>query len=113
MPVLSLRIDFGPKKRIGPGKIRLLEHIGTSGSISAAARAMDMSYKHAWDLIEEMNRLFGRPLVHTQTGGREGGGARLTAVGRTVVARFRTIERTAAKAAHSELEALEAEISPT
>jgi molybdate transport system regulatory protein len=113
MPALSLRIDFSPRERIGPGKIRLLEHIGTSGSISAAARAMDMSYKHAWDLIEEMNRLFGKPLVHTQTGGREGGGARLTAVGRTVVARFRAIERTAAKAVRSELEALEAEISPT
>jgi molybdate transport system regulatory protein len=111
MPSLSLRIDFGHAGRIGPGKIALLERIAAMGSISAAARAMDMSYKHAWDLIEEMNRLFGRPLVSTQTGGKEGGGARLTPVGQGVVDRFRAIERAAAMAAKTQLEALEAEIT--
>jgi molybdate transport system regulatory protein len=111
MPSLSLRIDFGPEGRIGPGKIHLLERIAAFGSISAAARAMDMSYKHAWDLVEEMNQLFGKPLVSTQTGGRDGGGAQLTAAGRAVVTRFRAIERAAAAAARSQLEALQAEIS--
>ena len=111
MPSLSLRIDFDAAGRIGPGKVRLLEQIAASGSISAAARAMDMSYKHAWDLIEEMNRLFGKPLVATQTGGRDGGGARLTPVGLAVVSRFRAIERAAATAARTQLEALQAEIS--
>jgi len=110
MPSLSLRIDFKPGGRIGPGKIHLLEQIAAHGSISAAARAMDMSYKHAWDLVEEMNQLFGKPLLATQTGGKDGGGARLTPVGLAVVTRFRAIERAAATAARAQLDALQAEI---
>ncbi|MGY3331690.1 hypothetical protein ACVILI_004707 [Mesorhizobium sp. USDA 4775] len=58
MPSLSLRINLDPDGRIGPGKIELLEQIATFGSISAAARGMEMSYKHAWDLVEDMNRVF-------------------------------------------------------
>ena len=72
---------------------------------------MDMSYKRAWDLVEETNQLFGRPLVATQTGGRDGGGARLTPLGLAVVTRFRAIERAAAAAAKAQLDALQAEIS--
>ena len=75
MPSLSLRINLDPDGRIGPGKIELLEQIAAFGSISAAARKMEMSYKHAWDLVEELNRIFGKPLVSAQTGGRKGGGA--------------------------------------
>ena len=71
MPSLSLRINLDPDGRIGPGKIELLEQIAAFGSISAAARNMDMSYKRAWDLVEEMNRLFGKPVVSAQTGGRK------------------------------------------
>ena len=56
MPSLSLRINLDPDGRIGPGKIELLEQIAAFGSISAGAAQMDMSYKHAWDLVEEMNR---------------------------------------------------------
>ena len=78
MPSLSLRINLDPEGRIGPGKIELLEQVASFGSISAAARSMEMSYKHAWDLIEEMNQLFGKPLVAAQTGGKHGGGATLT-----------------------------------
>lgn len=111
MPSLSLRIDFDPEGRLGPGKVTLLEKIAESGSISAAARAMNMSYKHAWDLIEEMNVLFGKPLVSTQTGGKDGGGAQLTAMGQAVVTRFRAIEHAAARAARAQMEALQAEIS--
>ena len=111
MPSLSLRIDFDPQGRLGPGKVTLLEKIAESGSISAGARAMNMSYKHAWDLIEEMNVLFGRPLVSTQTGGKDGGGACLTPMGQAVVTRFRAIEHAAAKAARAQMEALQAEIS--
>jgi molybdate transport system regulatory protein len=111
MPSLSLRIDFDPDGRLGPGKVMLLERIADSGSISAAARSMNMSYKHAWDLIEEMNVLFGKPLVSTQTGGKDGGGARLTAMGEAVVTRFRAIESAAIKAARAQMEALQAEIA--
>lgn len=111
MPSLSLRINLDPDGRIGPGKIDLLEQIAAFGSISAAARKMDMSYKHAWDLVEEMNRLFGKPLVSAQTGGKRGGGASLTEAGLAVVSRFRAIERAAHAAAETHLVALQAEIA--
>ena len=110
MPSLSLRINLDPEGRIGPGKIALLEEISSSGSISAAARAMDMSYKRAWDLVDELNRLFGKPLVAARTGGKSGGGAALTPLGLSVVTRFRTIEHAAVAAAAQQLAALQAEI---
>lgn len=110
MPSLTLRINLDPDGRIGPGKIELLEHIASFGSISAASRAMKMSYKHAWDLVEDMNRVFGKPLVSAQTGGKRGGGAQLTSVGLAVVSRYRAIERAAAVAAEDHMMALQAEI---
>lgn len=110
MPSLTLRINLDPEGRIGPGKIELLEQIASFGSISAAARVMNMSYKRAWDLVEEMNKLFGKPLVSARTGGKHGGGAQLTAVGLSVVTRFRAIERAAVAAAAPQMAALQAEI---
>ncbi|MEZ5774621.1 MAG: winged helix-turn-helix domain-containing protein [Hyphomicrobiaceae bacterium] len=110
MPTLSLRIDLDPEGRIGPGKIGLLEAIATHGSISAGARAMGMSYKRAWDLVEALNLLFGRTVVSTHPGGRRGGGAELTALGLALVARYRALERAACLAAAPHLEALQAEI---
>ena len=111
MPSLSLRVNLDPDGRIGPGKIELLEHIASFGSISAAARTMKMSYKHAWDLVEEMNQLFGKPVVSAQTGGKRGGGTQLTTVGLAVVSRYRAIERAAAAAAERHMDALQAEIA--
>ena len=110
MPSLSLRIDLDPDGRVGPGKIALLEQIAARGSISAAARAVGMSYKRAWDLVEECNRIFGKPLVATQAGGRRGGGAELTAVGTALVKRYRAIEEAASEAAARHMQALQAEI---
>lgn len=110
MPSLSLRINLDPGGRIGPGKIALLEQIEAHGSISAGARKMNMSYKRAWDLVEEMNRLFGKRLVATRPGGRHGGGAELTTAGRAVVSRFRAIEDAAAAAASRHMASLQAEI---
>jgi molybdate transport system regulatory protein len=110
MPSLSLRINLDPEGRIGPGKIELLEQVATCGSISAAARGMEMSYKHAWDLIEEMNALFGKPVVAAQTGGKHGGGAQLTPLGQSVVSRYRAIEQAATSAAEGHIKALQAEI---
>ena len=110
MPTLSLRIKFGPKGHIGPGKVELLEQIAAFGSISAGARQMDMSYKRAWDLIEEMNALFGKPVLETQKGGHKGGGAQLTQIGLAVVSRFRAVERAALAAAEPHMTALQAEI---
>ena len=110
LPSLSVRIDLADEGRIGPGKIQLLENIGTCGSISAAGRAMDMSYKRAWDLVDEINRICRQAAVERQTGGKNGGGAVLTPCGTSLVARYRKIERNAANAARKELEALRKDI---
>jgi len=110
LPSLSVRIDLDPEGRIGPGKIRLLENIETCGSISAAGRAMDMSYKRAWNLVDEINRICGRAAVERQAGGKNGGGAVLTPFGVSLIARYRKIERAAADAARKELAALRADI---
>lgn len=99
MARLSIRIDLGPGHRVGPGKVRLLEAIAEHGSISAAGRALGMSYRRAWTLIEALNAGFGRPVVETQAGGRDGGGARLSPLGAGLVADYRAIERAAAQAA--------------
>jgi molybdate transport system regulatory protein len=109
-PLLSVRIDLEPEGRIGPGKIRLLENIEACGSISAAGRAMDMSYKRAWDLVDEINRICGRAAVERRAGGKNGGGAMLTPFGVSLVVRYRKIERTAAGAVRKELAALKADI---
>lgn len=71
---------------------------------------MDMSYKRAWDLVDEINRICRQPAVERQTGGKNGGGASLTEFGATLVARYRKIERSAATAARKELEALRKDI---
>src|SRR4030095_13903968 len=107
LPSLSVRIDLDAEDRIGPGKIRLLENIHTCGSISAAGRAMDMSYKRAWDLVDEINRICRQAAVERQTGGKNGGGAVLTSFGTSLIARYRKIERDAASAARKELVALQ------
>jgi molybdate transport system regulatory protein len=110
LPSLSVRIDLDPEGRIGPGKIQLLENIRANGSISAAGRAMDMSYKRAWDLVDEINRICGHAAVARQTGGKNGGGAVLTPFGLSLVARYRKIERAAASAVRKELMALRTDI---
>ncbi len=99
---LSLRIDL-PQGRIGPGKIALLEAIGREGSISAAGRALGMSYKRAWDLVDATNRLVGTPVVAASPGGHRGGGAALTEAGCALVADYRAIEALAREAAEPRL----------
>lgn len=107
MAKLTLRVDFGPGKAVGPGKIRLLEAIDDRGSISRAGRALGMSYRRAWMLIDNLNRTFRRQVVTARPGGERGGGAHLTPFGRTLVARYRAIERRSQKAAARELAALQ------
>src|SRR5262245_54197802 len=112
MPSLSLRINLDPDGRIGPGKIELLEKIAAFGSISAAARQMDMSYKHAWMLVEELNQVFGKPVLDGQRGGKRGGGATLTETGLEIVTCCGAIVRAAAKPAEPHVVALQAEVEP-
>ncbi len=109
---LSIRIDFPGGRRVGPGKIRLLELIDETGSISAAGRAMAMSYRRAWLLIESLNTSFREPVVDTRSGGRSGGGARLTAFGRDLVLRYRTLERDAARAVDPQVDAIAEALAP-
>jgi len=105
---VKLRLLFPGEHSLGPGKVELLEAVQEHGSISAAARSMAMAYRHAWDLIDDLNQYFGAPVVDTATGGRTGGGARLTPLGLEVVRRFRAMERRARRAVAPELAALEA-----
>jgi molybdate transport system regulatory protein len=111
MADLSIRIDFGPDLRVGPGKIALLEQIASLGSISAGGRAMDMSYRRAWELIEELNTIFGKPVVSSRSGGKKGGGATLTPLGLSLIARYRAMELAAAAATEPHLKALADEIA--
>ncbi len=93
---------------LGPGKADLLEAIARTGSIAAAGRAMGMSYKRAWSLVEEMNAAFRAPLVESARGGPKGGGARLTETGLAVAQHFRRLEARAAEAGAAEVAALQA-----
>jgi molybdate transport system regulatory protein len=96
--VARLRILIGAATSLGPGKADLLEAISQSGSISAAARAMGMSYRRAWMLVDTMNRSFRQDLVVTATGGRGGGGSRVTPFGLDILARYRRTEAKASAA---------------
>jgi molybdate transport system regulatory protein len=83
---------------IGPGKADLVDAIDKTGSISAAARQMGMSYRRAWMLVDDMNRCFIRPIVETSTGGKGGGGAQVTDFGRDIMRRYRAMEAKATAA---------------
>ena len=104
---LRLRIDLTPTSAVGPGKIELLEHIEKTGSISAAGRAMGMSYRRAWLLVDELNRLFRDRVANAGPGGKAGGGARLTPFGRELVRRFRGMEKAARKALDRDITVLQ------
>jgi molybdate transport system regulatory protein len=88
----TLRLDLDDTRHIGHGKIKLIELIAHTGSISAAARAMDMSYRRAWLLINDVNCMFLTPIIETQLGGRGGGHARLTDEGQKLISLYRAIE---------------------
>lgn len=112
-PRLRLRLVFEGGRMLGPGKADLLELIRETGSISAAGRAMGMSYKRAWTLVELLNRMFRAPLVDSVRGGASGGGARLTEAGETVLARYRALERAAARSGEAEIAALKGMLADT
>src|SRR5262245_35175870 len=91
-----IRVLFGSAFAIGPGKADLLEAVEKTGSISAAARSMGMSYRRAWLLIDTMNQCFREPVIDTATGGSGGGGAQITPFGVRVLKIYRKMEAGAA-----------------
>ena len=105
---LTLRVDLGEERAIGPGKIRLLEAIRKTGSITQAGIALGMSYRRAWLLVDDMNNCFREPVISTQAGGTHGGGAALTAFGASLIDQYRAIEVEAHAATSSRLNELEA-----
>ena len=107
MASLIVRVDLGAAGRIGPGKVLLLEMIAEHGSISAAGRAMGLPYRHAWELVEQLNTAFRVPVVARQAGGRHGGGAELTGFGRELLWHLRRVQTAAERAAARHLAAIE------
>jgi molybdate transport system regulatory protein len=107
-PRLTLRVDLGSGRALGPGKIRLLEAIANTGSISQAGRNLGMSYRRAWLLVDDMNNCFRDPVIAAQPGGAHGGGAILTPFGQQLVERYRAIEADALVATRKHLHGLEA-----
>lgn len=97
--------------KLGRGKVALLETIRKHGSISAAAREMGMAYRHAWEMVDDLNRAFREPVVETATGGRAGGGTVVTPLGEELIRRFRAMEAAARSAIADDLRALDARLS--
>jgi len=112
MARLRLILTMNSGARIGPGKAELLESVRTSGSISAAARAMSMDYKRAWLLMDSLNRAFAIPVIERVTGGSGGGGAVLTPFGEDLLVRYRRLDSAAAQIAAADLDAIEQNAAP-
>lgn len=103
-PGLMLRVLAKDHPAMGPGKAQLVELIDATGSISAAAREIGMSYRRAWQLVDALNASFREPVVLTAVGGKRGGGAVVTEFGRALVAQFRAIEDRASAAIAADVE---------
>ncbi|HKX41484.1 MAG TPA: winged helix-turn-helix domain-containing protein [Burkholderiaceae bacterium] len=98
-----MRVTLGDVIAIGPGKVSLLEAIAATGSITAAAKSLDMSYRRAWMLLDELNGSLHEPAVDSAKGGSHGGGSELTATGRRLIELYRAVEAKAARACHGEI----------
>jgi molybdate transport system regulatory protein len=105
-PVVRFRLDFAEHVRLGPGKIRLLEAIRDSGSLSQGARNMGMSYRRAWILVESLKQSFREPVTVANTGGKDGGGMRVTEFGDALIENYRELERDFATLAARRLHAI-------
>jgi molybdate transport system regulatory protein len=110
---LTLRVDLDEDRAVGPGKIRLLEAIRDTGSITKAGLALGMSYRRAWLLVDDLNNCFREPVVAAQVGGSHGGGAALTPFGTRLIDQYRAIEAEAHSAIASRLRELEAACKET
>ena len=113
-PRLKLHVRILAEEQIafGPGKAELLEAIQRTGSISQAAKSMDMSYRRAWQLVDTMNQCFHSHLVETQTGGTHGGGAVVTEFGQMILKKFRAMEQHALQTLESEFQDISRYLKP-
>lgn len=102
-PGLTLRVLAAKQPAMGPGRAALLSHIARTGSITSAAQAMGMSYRRAWQLVEAMNESFNEPVVTTAIGGKRGGGAKVTALGKRLVRLYHEMETKASSAIAADL----------
>jgi molybdate transport system regulatory protein len=109
---LTLRVLGKGSPAMGPGKAELIARIAATGSISAAARDMGMSYRRAWQLVEALNRAYREPVVTTAIGGTRGGGARVTAFGKRLVTFYRAMEDKASAAIAADLRRFNAQLRP-
>jgi molybdate transport system regulatory protein len=100
---LTLRVDFGTGRSLGPGKIRLLEAIDKTGSISQAGRSLGISYRQAWLLVDDMKNCFRSPVIVAEQGGAHGGGTTLAPLGKKLVERYHAIEAAALAATSKHL----------
>ena len=112
MARIKVSVVFQSGARIGPGKVKLLESLRDTGSISAAARDMGMDYKRAWLLLDSINQAFEEPVIAASPGGKRGGGAELTPFGLRLLARIKRIEAAAVTAVRKEVASLERKARP-
>jgi molybdate transport system regulatory protein len=108
----TIRIDLDNGVRLGPGKAQLLELIAEHGSIRAAGASIGMSYRRAWLLGDEINRMFKEPAIFTRHGGKSGGGAGLTEFGQELLSRYRRMEKASRDAMRADLAWLESNADP-
>jgi len=90
---VKVRIDFDEVHAVGPGKIALLERMCDTGSLSQAARELDISYRRAWQLLDSLNTSFNEPVIVTSVGGKGGGGSEITDLGRELIRAYRAFEQ--------------------
>lgn len=110
---IKIQIYCGEEIAMGPGKADLLDAIAKEGSISAAGRALGMSYRRTWLLVDAMNRCWDQPVVETAAGGSHGGGARVTELGQGILAHYRALQAGAERLEHSaDWQALHAALRP-
>jgi molybdate transport system regulatory protein len=111
-PAIRFRIDFAENSNIGPGKIALLEAIQMHGSLSAAARALKLSYRRAWLLLDSLNRGFLEPVSVNSVGGVGGGGVNITPFGALLIKRYREVEHLFNEIGRTQLEDIRSQIKP-
>jgi len=110
--LIRFRIDFSGEANVGPGKIELLEGIKAHGSVSAAGRALGISYRRAWLLLDSLNKSFDLPVSVNSVGGRGGGGVEVTAFGDLLIERYRSVERKFSDLGREYLREIRAHVNP-